>query len=273
MAMIVGKRFNRPSGTDKNWVANAVYNWLTDNLGAYVASLKSESVPEDPNVSHFIEGTKIYYSEHSYLYVYKCNADTSINPYVYCRLTAGTDAAGAVYATASGTLGVLAVPYVTSQYSAYVEIAQSYSGDILISFYRGDATYFTSKLEHYRLALAVCKCKSIINGTETTGAIVMSGEDNLNPVYLIADDVEEIVPGGTSNAISPTTLGTTNMLIWTGRNSNAKYTAIMPICCVSSEYAAVNVYRLLFTPEWTVGNAELNDKTYYFADNIAMLDE
>ncbi len=273
MATIVGKRFNRPSASDKNWVANAVYDWLTDNLGAYVASLKSETVSEDPNVSYFVEGTKIYYSEHSYLYVYKCNADNAQNPYVHCRLTAGTDAAGAVYATASGTLGVVSVPYINSNYAAYVEIAQSYSGDILISFYRGDSLYFTSKLERYRYALAVCKCKSIINNTETTGAIVMYSEDSLIPVYLIADDVEEIVPGGTSNAITTTTLGNTSMLISTGRNSNAKYTAIMPICCVSSEYAAVNVYRLLFTPEWTVGNAELNDKTYYFADNIAMLDE
>lgn len=266
MAMNIGGIFNRPVGSDKSTVGTSVYVFARYQLPNMINAVDVEDVVEDPNIAGFIEGCKMYITEHTYLYLYTALEST----YTVCHLTAGNEAAGACLVT-----GSFSSWNISSQYGAYFEVTTSAKGDVLISGYRASSDVFQQKMEQLRSTIIVCKCKNVVTGGETRGVLLTYNMQSRVPVYLVTDDTEGFDNGVYNNVVNPQSINSSMVpvLIQTGINTFAKYTAIMPICCVSSAYVTVNTYRLLFSPRHTYGNAELNGKTYYFVDNIAMLDE
>lgn len=267
MAMNIGGIFNRPTGSDKSTVGTSVYVFARYQLPNMINAVDVEDVAEDPNIAGFIEGCKMYITEHTYLYLY--TALESI--YTVCHLTAGNEAAGACLVSGQS----FSMWNISSQYSAYFEVTTSAKGDVLISGYRGSADVFQQKLEQMRSTVIVCKCKNVVTGGETRGILLTYNAQCRVPVYLVTDDTEGFNVGSYNNVVNANSINASYTLniMYTGINTFAKYTAIMPICCISSAYVTVNTYRLVFSPRHTYGNAELNGKTYYFVDNIAMLDE
>lgn len=261
MATVIGARFAASQFT-------SIYEWLIEQLPQLLDYSTTETVNNDDTVQKFIEGTKIYITNSTYLYIYR-QASGSGNKYYIC-IEGGNNTAGSVHVR-----DINSPVKIDSQYACYVELIQSEKGDILISHYQPSSGTVITTIERGKCVYtAIVKCNNVVSDDETYGIVMFNrGTGNHNINYFITDDTELLQDYATNNKVTPITDSTVVQQIYTGMNTNAKITVLMPITGVASECVSVNSYTVLFTPEWTCGNAELNGKRYYFAHQFVMLDE
>lgn len=259
MATVIGARFSISQFT-------SIYEWLIKQLPQLLDYYATETVYNDDTVQNFIEGTKIYITNSTYLYIYRRGSG---NPYHIC-IEGGNDTAGSAHVGDSNSTVII-----DSRYGCYVELIQSEKGDILISYYQPSGSSVISTIEREKCVYtAIVKCNNVISDDDTYGIVMFhrgTGDHHIN--YFITDDTELFQDFATNNRVVPITNSTTSQHLYTGMNTNAKITVLMPITGVASECVSVNSYTVFFTPEWTCGNAELNGKRYYFAHQFVMLDE
>ena len=260
MATVIGARFSTSQFTK-------IYEWLIEQLPQLLDYHATETVYNDDTVQNFIEGTKIYITNSTYLYIYR--RGSSGNQYYIC-IDGGNDTAGSAHVGDPNSL-----TSIDSRWGCYVELIQSEKGDILISYYQpSNGTVITTIERSKCVYTAIVKCNNVISDDETYGIVMFyrgTGSHIIN--YFITDDTKLIQDLATNNKVVPFTNSAIIQQVFTGVNTNAKITVLMPITGVASECVSVNSYTVLFTPEWTCGNAELNGKRYYFAHQFVMLDE
>lgn len=259
MATVIGARFATSQFT-------SIYEWLIEQLPQLLDYSATETVYNDDTVQNFIEGTKIYITNSTYLYIYRRGSGSQF----YLNIDGGNDTAGSAHVGDSNSPAII-----DSRYGCYVELIQSEKGDILISHYQPSSGGVITTIERAKCVYtAIVKCNNVISDDETYGIVMFnrsSGDHHIN--YFITDDTELIQDSATNNRVVPLTNSITVQQLYTGMNTNAKITVLMPITGVASECVSVNSYTVFFTPEWTCGNAELNGKRYYFAHQFVMLDE
>lgn len=262
MATVIGKRFNKTTNLN---VVSDTYDWLITTLPTLFTFTKTVDVDSDATYSDFLVGKKLYVTDNTYLYLLKRGSGSSY----YLYLLAGNDTAGPAYSSTS------IVCSVNGSSAAYVEITKSTLGDILIKCNNQGsnvATYTTRDNTKYHV-IAIAKCKNIVTNNETYGLVIFKTDAQHTVTLLVTDDTEGYDINVYDNYVKYLSDGTNKAAIIYGENEWAKITVLMPICSVSSVCVAVNAFATLFTPQFLWGNAQLDDKSYYFSDQFVMLDE
>lgn len=263
MATVIGKRFNKTNNTN---VVSDSYDWLIATLPTLFTFTKTVDVDSDTTYADFSRGKKLYVTDHTYLYVLTRSSSSSANLYIL----AGNDTAGPAYMSAA------VIWQLSSTSGAYVEIAKSVLGDILLKGWNQGSNYatFTTKNLAAGYRIAIVKCKNIISDADTYGIPLFRSESTHCVALLVTDDTEGYDQNIYDNYFSYNpSVPSQKTVFYYGANEWAKITTLMPICSVSSVCVAVNAFATLFTPQFLWGNTQLDDKSYYFSDQFVMLDE
>lgn len=280
MAEVYSKIFNRADYGSKNIdTAHAVHEWIVATLSNIYDITNMEPVEKYPLINNYAEGTKLYVTEKTFLFVYVVNSSTTAS---VC-LSSGNDTAG-VAVDDGGLATFIGISNNSTEGGACIEIIKSKKNDLLIRMYSssaGNSNKFTGRNIFQYATAAILHCTDVVTETDTVGIMSIEAGSSADArtvhsaVYLVTDDTELLSFASNNNITMPSTTSTSspNHLIQGGYNSNAKITVMRPICGVSSQCVAKYAYQIIFTPQYLCGNATMNGKNYFFSDAIVLLDE
>lgn len=145
-----------------------------------------------------------------------------------------------------------------SGYYLYLKLEATTDTFIISAIYT-DAYYGDAVIASNCHKYIICNAKNTLNETEPIVAYVGSNSSsNVSAFY-------------TNETLVPTDMGEQNG----GANVNAKYTAVINLYNIKSNFVAINVYKSMFMElsAWSFGDVMLNGHRYRMSGPIFALDE